>query len=67
MFHINEGLYFERLPDGGVRIIKRNGNDAESPVIFDHVLDAGEWGSVVASMSGTLAEGAQIEFPPITD
>lgn len=67
MFHINEGLYFEKLPDGSVRIVKRSGNEPESPVIFDHVLDAGQWASVVAAMSGTLAEGAHVDFQPITD
>lgn len=67
MLELNEGLSFEKQPDGGVRIVKRSGNDAESPVIFDHVLDAGEWASVVAGMSGTLAEGAQIDLPPVAD
>ena len=67
MFHIGDGLYFDRLPDGGVRIVKRSGNADDSPVIFDHVLDAGEWASVVAATSGTLAEGAHIDLPPIVD
>lgn len=67
MFHSNAGLYFEKLPDGAVRILKRSGNEPDSPVIFDHVLDAGQWASVVAAMSGTLAEGAHIDLPPIAD
>lgn len=67
MFHLNEGLYFEKQPDGGVRIVKRSGSQEDSPVIFDHVLDAGEWASVVAGMSGTLAEGGHIDLPPIVD
>lgn len=67
MLYLNEGLSFEKQPDGGVRIVKRSGNDDQSPVIFDHVLDAGEWATVVAAMSGTLAEGAHIDLPPIVD
>lgn len=51
MFHVNEGLYFGKTPDGGVRILKRSGNDSESPVIFDHELNANEWASVIATMS----------------
>lgn len=67
MFHSNAGLYFEKLPDGKVRILKRAGTEADSPVIFDHEMDAGQWASVVAAMSGTLAEGAHIDLPPIAD
>lgn len=67
MFHSNSGLYFERLPDGGVRILKKADSNESSPVIFDHVLDAGQWASVVAAMSGTLAEGASVDLPPIVD
>lgn len=51
MFHSSDGLYFEKLPDGGVRILKRSGSQEDSPVIFDHVLDANQWASVIASMS----------------
>lgn len=67
MFHSSEGLYFEKWADGSVRILKRTWNSEESPVIFDHVLDAGQWASVVAAMSGTLAEGMHIDLPPILD
>lgn len=51
MFHSSEGLYFEKLPDGGVRILKRSGSREDSPVIFDHVLDANQWASAIATMS----------------
>ena len=67
MFHIGNGLYFDRLPDGGVRILKKADENETSQVIFDHVLDAGQWASVVAAMSGTLAEGMQIDLLPIVD
>lgn len=51
MLYLNEGLYFENLPDGKVRILKRSGSQDDSPVIFDHVLDANQWASVIATMS----------------
>ena len=44
MFHAKDGLYFERLPDNQVRIIK---TDQE----MDITLDANLWASVIASMS----------------
>ena len=67
MFHSNNGLYFERLPDGGVRILKKADENESSQVIFDHVVDAGQWASIVAAMGGTLAEGMHIDLPPIVD
>ena len=67
MLELTNGLYFEKQDDGAVRILKKADSNESSPVIFDHVLDAGQWASVVAAMSGTLAEGAQIYLPPIVD
>ena len=67
MFHLSNGLYLERLADGAVRILKKADDNESSQVIFDHVLDAGQWSNVVAAMSGTLAEGAQFYLPPIVD
>ncbi|MCI0391667.1 MAG: hypothetical protein MOB07_23225 [Acidobacteria bacterium] len=51
MFHVSEGLYFERHNTGAVRIIKRDGGQEDSPVVFDLTLDSSTWGSVIASMS----------------
>ena len=67
MLQLPNGLYFEKLVDGAVRILKKADDNESSPVIFDHVLDAGQWASVVAAMSGTLAEGMHIDLPPIVD
>ena len=67
MLQLPNGLYFEKLADGAVRILKKADSNDSSPVIFDHVLDAGQWASVVAAMSGTLAEGMHIDLPPIVD
>jgi hypothetical protein len=57
MFHAREGLNFERLPDGSVRVFcvieKEVGNaKGGSPIIlYDITLDANVWASVIASMS----------------
>jgi hypothetical protein len=71
MFHSGDGLYFEKLPDAGVRILKRSGNDEDSPVIFDHVLDRVQWDIVVAGIKhGFNVEAAvvrQPDLPPIVD
>lgn len=65
MFNLGEGLYFEKQPDGGVRIVKRSGNDAESPVIFDHVLDATQWASVTAAMGASGEDVAKLLEAPV--
>lgn len=51
MFHLTDGLYFERLPAGSVRILKTKGGREGDPVIFDMTVDASQWVSVIASMS----------------
>jgi hypothetical protein len=70
MFDSGNGLYFERLPDGGVRILKKSDSHEDSPVIFDHVLDKFQWDIVVAGLEhGFNVEAAlrQPDLPPITD
>lgn len=51
MFHVKEGLFFERLPDNQVRVLKREKGTDDAPVVFDITLDADSWASVIASMS----------------
>jgi len=59
MFHQADNLFFGRLPDGSVRILKFAANPANWPTVDgvypDAVLDAtisdGHWGSIVASVS----------------
>lgn len=51
MFHLTDGLYFEKLADGAVRILKKADSQESSPVIFDHMMEASHWASVIASMS----------------
>lgn len=52
MFHLADGLYFEQLPDGAVRILKRKTVDADfEATVLDITISAEEWASVIASMS----------------
>ena len=63
MFHVADNLFFGRLPDGRVRLLKfasdRRWDDGTYPVIdgvypeavTDQVIDADAWPSVVASVS----------------
>lgn len=45
--HVHSGLYFERLSDGSVRIMKTK----NSEVIMDLAIDADMWCSIIACMS----------------
>jgi hypothetical protein len=51
MFHLTDGLFFERLPDNQVRILKCESGRDDAPIVFDITLDAHSWASVIASMS----------------
>jgi hypothetical protein len=50
-FHVTDGLFFQRLPECAVRIIKTAQGRVDDPVIFDLTLNASQWASVIASMS----------------
>ncbi len=47
MFHARDGLYFERLPDGSVKIMVRPVTGAS----FETILPPDAWASVLASTS----------------
>lgn len=53
MFHTRNGLFFERLLNGMVRVVKTN--DGKEPgttnVLFDDTMDKNTFASVIASMS----------------
>jgi hypothetical protein len=51
MFHVTNGLFFERLTDGSVRLIKRVSHQENAPVLFEYTLNPNQWASVIASMS----------------
>jgi hypothetical protein len=70
MFDSGNGLYFEKLPDGGVRILKKSDSNDDSPVLFDHVLDEFQWDIVVAGLEhgfNVQADVQQPNLPPIVD
>ena len=49
MFHLQENVYFERT-GSGVRIVIRDGLNADAPIIKDVTTDFGGFASVFASM-----------------
>ena len=51
MFHVNNGLYFKRLDDGSVLIVKRTDSHPDSPIVFEQIIDADSWASIVTSVS----------------
>lgn len=52
MFHSKNGLFFERLQDGSVHVLRTYDARDVRPdnVVLDIALSASEWASVVASM-----------------
>lgn len=61
MFHLTGGLYFQKLPDGQVRIKKRKTIERDSHVIFEVITDAAGWAAVVAAMAEPEPEPKSIE------
>lgn len=58
LFHVKDGLYFQRTAKGGVRIIKTDPTACfdplgypDAPAELDVTLDDGSWASVVAHVS----------------
>ena len=70
MFHVKNGLFFERIDAskldkdhaaefyGGVRILVTKDGKEGSPVVFEQMLTAEAWASVVASMTVLGESGA---------
>src|SRR5512140_1719506 len=46
MHHVRNGLYFKRLDDGSVLLVKKDG--ADGPLVFEAAIDKDAWCSVVA-------------------
>jgi hypothetical protein len=65
MFHLIEGLFFERLPSGNIRILKTNGVLETDPITFDMIIDAAQWDGVVAGLKHGFA--VQTASPPESD
>ena len=52
MFHLKDGLYFERLPNGeGVRIVLKPNNVNDDRVLFETTTDYEGVASVVSTVS----------------
>mgnify|MGYP001595634220 CR=1 FL=1 len=55
MFHAHDGWFFERLPGGSVRIVKRAAPRDDAEVIAEGVFQMNgqnaEWASIIASVS----------------
>lgn len=50
MFHLQDNIYFERQQNGSVRILVREGKQADAPIIKDTTVTLEGFASVVASM-----------------
>ena len=50
-FHAKDGLNFQQLSDGGVRVLKYVDARSESQIVFECELDKDCWGSIVATMA----------------
>lgn len=46
-FHSMDGLYFERLEDGAVKVKKKTTAQAFAPVVFEMVVSSALWASIV--------------------
>ncbi len=53
VFHAEHGLFFERLPNGDIRVIKARSNTPQGLKrnVFDQVISQSAWASVVSSLS----------------
>ena len=69
-FHVEDGLFFDRLENGSVRIYKLNANAAhrrantphdDLPEITIATLDEDSWNSVVDSMIDAFKEVEEVE------
>lgn len=59
MFHTSDNLFWERVEDGGVRVVKLRAGASSYPtidsadVLFEVTIPWNHWCSVIASMSRT--------------
>lgn len=63
-FHIKDGLFFKRLPDGSVRVTKTEviptrGGDFAVRTVFQTIIDSDGWASIIASVSAQGEETAE--------
>lgn len=51
MFHLQDNVYFERQPNGRIRIVVREGDQANAPIVKDTICKPEGFASVMATMS----------------
>ena len=65
-FHWSRGMYFRRLPDGGVEVTQTKEGGGKNDVVWQRVIPAAEWASIVTavSKSGETCDGyrAALDF-----
>jgi hypothetical protein len=61
MHHVRNGFYAERLPDGGVRLVKTSGPAPTAPpgatAQFEELFTPSEWASLVAAVCARGEDG----------
>ena len=56
MFHVADGWFFDRLPDGGVYIIKRKVANEEAPIVVEAKIGPETWVSIITEMAHPKAD-----------
>ena len=51
MFHEDDGLYFDRLENGNIKIIKRENGISDAPIIFEQEITIDSWISIIGFMT----------------
>jgi hypothetical protein len=51
MFHFRDGVFFERLGDGSVRLLVKESSHDDAKVLKDIAIDIDSWCSIIACMS----------------
>ena len=54
MYKLEDGLGFERLKNGDIKITKRENSDPSSEVTFERIIEADVWISIVAILAGDI-------------
>jgi len=50
-FHWQDGWYFKRMPEGGVRMRKREASREDAPIVLEVIVDADSWCSIVSHVT----------------
>ena len=50
MHHAGDGLHFERVDGGAVRVVARAGAEPDAPVVFETTIGAAAWVALVTAV-----------------